>query len=94
MCVCEKKKKLDVMPLHVEEQVREVNKLREKRKREREICNCLCAPFYRLHEFVWHGTDPLNKTRKVPGALKFTKLRVIPDQFYYNVDDVSVLQYM
>ena len=44
----------------------------------------------RLHEFVWHGTDPVNKTRKVPGALKFTKLRVIPDQFYYNVDDVSV----
>ena len=43
----------------------------------------------RLHEFVWHGTDPVNKTRKVPGALKFTKLRVIPDQFYYNVDDVS-----
>ena len=43
----------------------------------------------RLHEFVWHGTDPNNKTRKVPGGLKFTKLRVIPDQFYLNIDDVS-----
>lgn len=26
----------------------------------------------------------------MPGALKFTKLRVIPDQFYYNIDDVSM----
>ena len=37
---------------------------------------------------MWHGTDPTNKTRKIPGALKFVKLRVIPDQFYYNSDDV------
>jgi len=37
---------------------------------------------------VWHGTDPTNKTRKIPGALKFIKLRVIPDQFYYNIEDV------
>lgn len=28
------------------------------------------------------------RTRKIPGALKFTKLRVIPDQFYYNIPDV------
>ena len=41
-----------------------------------------------LHEFVWHGTDPKNKTRKKPGILKFNKLRVIPDQFYFNVEDV------
>lgn len=41
-----------------------------------------------LHEFVWHGTDPNNKTKKVPGALRFTKLRVIPDQFYFNIEDV------
>ena len=40
------------------------------------------------HEFVWHGTDPKNKTVKKPGILKFTKLRVIPDQFYLNVSDV------
>ena len=32
------------------------------------------------HSFSWHGTDKNNKTRKVPNALKFTKLRVIPDQ--------------
>lgn len=41
--------------------------------------------FNRLHDFVWHGTDPENKTRKIPGALRFNKLQVIPDQFYYNV---------
>ena len=40
---------------------------------------------------MWHGTDETNKTRKIPGALKFIKLRVIPDQFYYNIEDVSVL---
>ena len=38
------------------------------------------------HSFSWHGTDPSNKTRKVPNALKFKKLRVIPDQMYYNVN--------
>jgi hypothetical protein len=32
------------------------------------------------HEFEWHGTDPENKTKKVPRGLNFTKLRVIPDQ--------------
>ena len=26
------------------------------------------------HEFEWHGTDPENKTKKIPRALKFTKL--------------------
>ena len=46
----------------------------------------------RLHEFVWHGTDNNNKTRKIPGALRFTNLRVIPDQFYYNSDDVRFPQ--
>jgi hypothetical protein len=44
---------------------------------------------FRLHEFEWHGTDPENKTKKIPGAMKFTKLQVIPDQFYYNVCTVS-----
>ena len=39
----------------------------------------------RLHEFVWHGTDPENKTRLVPGLLRFTQLTIIPDHFYYNV---------
>ena len=41
-----------------------------------------------VHEFVWHGTDRNNKTTKKPGALTFTRLRVIPDRFYYNVPDV------
>eukprot|EP01137_Pigoraptor_chileana_P029254 Opistho-2@14240 len=41
-----------------------------------------------LHEFSWHGSPDNDKTRKIPNALKFTKLRVIPDQFYYNVPDV------
>ncbi|XP_006817952.2 uncharacterized protein LOC102802274, partial [Saccoglossus kowalevskii] len=35
-----------------------------------------------------HPDDPDNKFRKVPGARNFTKLRIIPDQFYYNVEDV------
>jgi hypothetical protein len=42
-----------------------------------------------LHEFSWHGTDPTDAGRhKVPHALKFTKLRVIPDQTYFDVHDV------
>ncbi|XP_076435615.1 uncharacterized protein LOC143275420 [Babylonia areolata] len=41
-----------------------------------------------LHRFVWHGTDPNNKTRFIPKQNKFTNLRIIPDQFYYNVDEI------
>merc|ERR1719430_950649 len=41
-----------------------------------------------IHEFKWHGEDPSNKTRKVRGALQFKLLRVIADQFYYNVPEV------
>lgn len=41
-----------------------------------------------LHEFRWHGADPQTPTHKVPRALSFHKLRVIPDQTYYLVDDV------
>lgn len=41
-----------------------------------------------LHKFEWHGTDPSNKTRMIPGYKKFTQLTAIPDQFYYNVRDV------
>ena len=45
-----------------------------------------CVHFVlRLHEFVWHGTDPENKTRLVPGLSRFTQLTIIPDHFYYNV---------
>jgi len=41
-----------------------------------------------VHEFSWHGEDPTNKTRKVRGALNFQLLRIIADQFYYNVPEV------
>lgn len=41
-----------------------------------------------LHEFKWHGTDPENKARMIPGKDKFQQLAVIPEQFYYNVRDV------
>ncbi|NOX58920.1 MAG: hypothetical protein GXP29_08695 [Planctomycetes bacterium] len=41
-----------------------------------------------LHEFTWHGSDKKNPRKKVPYALRFTKLRVIPDQTYFNVRDV------
>ncbi|MCA9265886.1 MAG: hypothetical protein KDA60_18620 [Planctomycetales bacterium] len=41
-----------------------------------------------LHEFSWHGADPHDPRHKVPRALQFTKLRVIPDQMYFDVEDV------
>ncbi|CAF0789104.1 unnamed protein product [Adineta ricciae] len=41
-----------------------------------------------IHEFTWHGEDGAHKTHIVPGAKKFQKLRLIPDQFYYNITDV------
>ena len=45
-------------------------------------------PYEWLHEFVWHGSDKKNPRRKVPHALRFTQLRVIPDQTYVDVRDV------
>ena len=41
-----------------------------------------------LHQFRWHGADPNDRKHKVPRALRFTKLRVIPDQMYFDVEDV------
>lgn len=41
-----------------------------------------------LHQFSWHGADPKNPTRKLPHILRFQKLRVIPDQMYFDVEDV------
>jgi hypothetical protein len=41
-----------------------------------------------LHEFSWHGADPADRRRKIPHALKFTRLRVIPDQTYFDIEDV------
>jgi hypothetical protein len=41
-----------------------------------------------LHEFSWHGADPKRRHSKIPHALRFKKLRVIPDQTYHLVNDV------
>lgn len=41
-----------------------------------------------IHQFRWHGSDPKDPRRKIPRALQFTKLRTIPDQMYFDVEDV------
>ncbi|GAB5559253.1 MAG: hypothetical protein SynsKO_09000 [Synoicihabitans sp.] len=41
-----------------------------------------------LHNFSWHGADPTNPRKKRASALRFTNLRVIPDQLYYDVENV------
>ena len=46
------------------------------------------APDEWLHHFSWHGADPRDHRRKQPSALQFDKLRVIPDQMYYDVESV------
>jgi hypothetical protein len=43
------------------------------------------------HQFSWHGSlsnDPDHNGRKVKGAMKFTKLRVCPEQSYFDVEGV------
>lgn len=43
------------------------------------------------HEFSWHGSvsnDPDHNGRKVKGAVKFTKMRVCPEQTYFDVENV------
>eukprot|EP00931_Biecheleriopsis_adriatica_P105690 TRINITY_DN80235_c0_g1_i1.p1 TRINITY_DN80235_c0_g1~~TRINITY_DN80235_c0_g1_i1.p1 ORF type:complete len:487 (+),score=102.24 TRINITY_DN80235_c0_g1_i1:62-1462(+) len=43
------------------------------------------------HEFSWHGSvsnDPDRNGRKVKGAITFTKLRVCPEQTYFDVENV------
>ncbi|XP_062521520.1 uncharacterized protein LOC134196423 [Corticium candelabrum] len=42
-----------------------------------------------MHEFSWHGPDKTNKTKLIPNQWRFTKLKVVPDQFYYNVRTVD-----
>lgn len=44
-----------------------------------------------LHEFRWHGADPKHPSRKIPGALRFTRVRVIPDQMYLDVEEVRTV---
>ena len=46
------------------------------------------APNEWLHTFSWHGADPKAPHRKIPEALKFTKLRVIADQMYLDITEV------
>lgn len=41
-----------------------------------------------LHQFSWHGADPKHPARKIPRALQFQRLRVIPDQMYIEVESV------
>lgn len=41
-----------------------------------------------LHRFSWHGSDPQRPTRKIPNALRFERLRTIPDQMYVEVESV------
>ena len=41
-----------------------------------------------LHQFSWHGADPARPARKIPRALRFERLRVIPDQMYIEVEAV------
>jgi len=45
------------------------------------------------HEFAWHGADwhavrELGINRKVIGGLQFKKLRLVPDQLYFDVEKV------
>jgi hypothetical protein len=43
------------------------------------------------HQFAWHGSvsnDPAKNGHKVKGAVKFTKLRVCPEQTYFDVEGV------
>jgi len=45
-----------------------------------------------VHEFCWHGSDPeaakLGLNRKRIGLLRFKKLRLVPDQLYFDVEKV------
>lgn len=45
-----------------------------------------------LHDFSWHGTTPESFNRpvqvKLPGVLRFQKLRLTPDQTYFDVPNV------
>lgn len=41
-----------------------------------------------LHTFSWHGANPKDRRRKTPHALKFSKLWIVPDQMYFDVEEV------
>ena len=44
-----------------------------------------------IHEFSWHGEDPKRKAHLLPGQDKFSKLKIIPRNFYYNITDVRTM---
>jgi hypothetical protein len=48
----------------------------------------ICTPDEWIHHFSWHGSDPKHGGRKSPSVLQFDKLRVIPDQMYFDVESV------
>jgi len=50
-------------------------------------CYHMPTPDETQHEFIWTGRDPKNPQQKVPGALRFTKLRMTPDQMYISVPE-------
>jgi len=50
-------------------------------------CYHMPTPDETLHEFVWTGRDKKNPDKKVPGGLRFTKLRLTPDQMYITVPE-------
>jgi hypothetical protein len=49
--------------------------------------NFMPAPGEWLHTFRWHGSTGTSY-KKVPGALVFQKLWLMPDQMYHDVEDV------
>ena len=59
-----------------------------RRRIERGPALFMPSPDEWLHPFSWHGADPRDHRRKLPSALRFEKLRVIPDQMYYDVENV------
>jgi len=50
-------------------------------------CYHMPTPDETQHEFVWTGRDPSNPQKKAPGALRFNKLRLTPDQMYISVPE-------
>lgn len=61
---------------------------RADRRVERGPALFMPAPEEWLHHFSWHGADPGDATKKRPRVLQFEKLRVIPDQMYFDADNV------
>jgi len=63
------------------------NAAKEARLIIRGPCFHMPTPDETQHQFVWTGRDPSHPQKKIPGALKFTKLRLTPDQMYISVPE-------